>query len=59
MTMTKALRERIDFIEHAIDEREVLSFEYQDEKGKTTSRAVEPLGLWFWGKVWTLVACAR
>ena len=29
---------------------------YCDETGRETRRAIRPLGLWFWGKVWTLVA---
>lgn len=55
MQMTEQQRECIDFTEQAIEAREVLAFEYQDEKGAATSRSVFPLGLWFWGKVWTLV----
>jgi predicted DNA-binding transcriptional regulator YafY len=27
-----------------------------DAEGAKTERPVRPLGLWFWGKVWTLVA---
>ena len=29
---------------------------YRDETGAETRRTVRPLGLVFWGKVWTLVA---
>ena len=36
--------------------RDVLRFAYSDEAGRATARDVRPLGLWFWGKVWTLVA---
>ena len=56
MEMTEALRTRLDFLEAAIETRDVLKFAYHDEKGAATERAVEPLGLWFWGKKWTLVA---
>jgi len=56
MGMTEAVRGLIDFSEAAIDQRDVLSFDYCDEKGAKTTRSVHPLGLWFWGKVWTLVA---
>jgi predicted DNA-binding transcriptional regulator YafY len=49
-------RIRIDRIERAVEARDALVIEYRDEKGAQTRRAVRPLGLWFWGKVWTLVA---
>src|SRR5690606_24060582 len=51
-----ASRRSIDLLERAIDEREVLRLAYTDEAGQTSARDVRPLGLWFWGKVWTLVA---
>ena len=54
--LTEADRLRIDLIEKAIDSRAVLAVDYLDEKGDATHRQVRPLGLWFWGKVWTLVA---
>jgi predicted DNA-binding transcriptional regulator YafY len=28
---------------------------YEDEAGQSTERVVRPLGVWFWGKVWTAV----
>ena len=48
-------RESIDAIERAIEARAVLTLDYRDEAGRGTMRDVRPLGLWFWGKVWTLV----
>lgn len=48
-------RELIDRCEHAIEAREILTLGYGDEDGSTTRRDVHPLGLWFWGKTWTLV----
>lgn len=48
-------RELIDRCEHAIEAREILTLDYSDGHGSTTKRGVHPLGLWFWGKVWTLV----
>jgi predicted DNA-binding transcriptional regulator YafY len=48
-------RELIDRCEHAIEGREIVALDYCDEDGATTRRTVQPLGLWFWGKVWTLV----
>ena len=50
------VRELIDVIERAIEAREILGFGYADQHGARTDRRVHPLGLWYWGKVWTLVA---
>ena len=55
MGLAGQARELIDRCEHAIDAREIVALDYSDEDGSTTNRYVQPLGLWFWGKVWTLV----
>ncbi|MBN7757149.1 YafY family transcriptional regulator [Nitratireductor aquimarinus] len=49
-------RQTIDALERAVETRDVLALDYRDEAGRTSERDVRPLGLWFWGKVWTLVA---
>jgi predicted DNA-binding transcriptional regulator YafY len=54
--VSDAAREAIDLIERAIEKRSVLTLDYRDELGRSTIRDVRPLGLWFWGKVWTLIA---
>jgi len=54
--MTPDVRERIDRLEEAADLRKRLSLSYLDANDARTERTVRPLGLWFWGKVWTLVA---
>lgn len=54
--MTPELQQRLDFIEHAVEGRQILSVGYTDQHGIATDRRLHPLGLWFWGKVWTLVA---
>jgi predicted DNA-binding transcriptional regulator YafY len=54
--MTDELRSRIDQLEKAVDEKILLILTYSDAEGAKTERPVRPLGLWFWGKVWTLVA---
>src|SRR3954452_2786478 len=54
--VSDAAREAIDLIERAIEKRQVLTVNYSDEAGRSTARDIRPLGLWFWGKVWTLVA---
>lgn len=56
MEMSDELRQRLDHLEAAIDRRDVLAFDYRDEKDLRSRRSVHPLGLCFWGKVWTLVA---
>ncbi len=54
--ISDADRAALDQLERAIETRNVLSFRYSDETGRGTERDVRPLGLWFWGKVWTLIA---
>ena len=54
--VSDADRTAIDVIERAVEARELLTVDYQDEQGQPSRREVRPLGLWFWGKVWTL-AC--
>ena len=54
--MSDDLRNRIDALEAAVEARERLVLAYRDAEGCQTARTVRPLGLWFWGKVWTLVA---
>jgi len=54
--MTQQVRAHIDFLEAAADTRKRLSIAYRDVKGDASTRVIRPLGLWFWGKVWTLVA---
>lgn len=56
MGISEDTRAAIDLCEAAIDAREILALAYEDEKGTATERTVQPLGLWFWGKTWTLVA---
>lgn len=54
--MSQALRLAIDQVEEAAEKNRRLTFSYEDTEGTSTTRTVRPLGLWFWGKVWTLVA---
>lgn len=46
----------LDNLRRAIGEQRVVRFEYRREDGQVSSRSCHPLGLHFWGKVWTLVA---
>ena len=50
---TRAL---IDQLEAASDQRTRIRMAYCDAFGSATDRIVRPLGLGFWGKVWTLLA---
>lgn len=54
--MTPVVRARIDELEQAAADRRRLKLSYSDAETRQTERIVRPLGLWFWGKVWTLVA---
>ncbi len=55
-TMTDDIRRLIDQLEQAAEDRIRVVLDYMDANGAVTQRQVRPLGLWFWGKVWTLVA---
>ncbi|MGN6583979.1 MAG: helix-turn-helix transcriptional regulator [Rhizobiaceae bacterium] len=54
--ISDSARRSVDLAERAIEAREILRLNYRDEAGRPSEREVRPLGLWFWGKVWTLVA---
>ncbi|HET7176958.1 MAG TPA: YafY family protein [Gammaproteobacteria bacterium] len=47
---------QLDTLRGAINKRQVLEIGYIKEDGQTSERSVRPLGLFFWGKVWTLAA---
>ena len=49
-------RKRLDVLEAAVESKTRLTVSYTTEDGTPSTRAIRPLGLWFWGKVWTLVA---
>jgi len=46
----------LDEIREAINARVVIEIEYTSLKQQTSTREVKPLGLFFWGKLWTLAA---
>ena len=54
--MPDELRALLDRVETAVNGPQRLSIDYADAEGKPTRRNIRPLGLWFWGKVWTLIA---
>ena len=49
-------RVKLDRLEAAANDQMRLDIAYRTEDGLETERVVRPLGIWFWGKVWTLVA---
>lgn len=55
MMVTNDQRHVLDQLRQAIGETRVLRFDYAREDGERSSRCCHPLGLYFWGKVWTLV----
>ena len=48
--------ERLDALRRAIAEQAFADLDYKDAAGEITRRRVRPLGLYFWGDVWTLAA---
>jgi predicted DNA-binding transcriptional regulator YafY len=48
-------RDHLDRFEAASESQTRLDMTYEDEQGRPTARVVRPLGVWFWGKVWTAV----
>ncbi|SPH16667.1 hypothetical protein DEA8626_00178 [Defluviimonas aquaemixtae] len=54
--LSDADRAMVDRLDAATDARSRLTLDYRDAEGALTHRTVRPLGLWFWGKVWTLIA---
>ena len=56
MGLDDATRALIDRLEAASEARERMRLAYRDAEGTQTDRVVRPLGLGFWGKVWTLLA---
>jgi predicted DNA-binding transcriptional regulator YafY len=43
-------------LRQAVNQRRLSFIEYQDEEGAASARRVRPLGLFFWGRAWTLAA---
>lgn len=45
----------LDLCRKAIDEKRLLRMQYCRADGETSRRRIRPLGLYFWGSIWTLV----
>lgn len=50
----ETIKESLKSMRYAIDHKIKISFFYRSEQEHQTSRTVWPLGLEYWGKVWTL-----
>lgn len=48
-------RDRLDLLNNAIVELGELELTYMDVNNNPSSRTIRPLGLFYWGKTWTLV----
>lgn len=55
-TISSEIKVLIDRLDQDIDDKRRVQIEYEDLQNQKTGRIVWPLGLWFWGKVWTLVS---
>lgn len=53
---SKELGERLDTVREAINSRYMIDIRYQRADGEYSTRRLWPLGLVFWGNVWTLAA---
>lgn len=47
--------EQLRTVRHAIKAKTKIQIDYTREDGQRSNRIVHPLGLFYWGKVWTLV----
>ncbi len=47
---------RLDDIREAINAKKIIQIKYISLKKETSTRELKPLGLFFWGKIWTLAA---
>jgi predicted DNA-binding transcriptional regulator YafY len=54
--LPQALRRKLDMLHQAALDQRVIAMDYVREDGEASNRRARPLGLYFWGGVWTLVA---
>jgi len=57
--MPGEVKSRFDELNQAIIERSVLAVSYKTVEGEASRREIEPLGLYYWGRTWTLAAWCR
>ena len=51
--------EMLEQVRQALNERMTMRIQYQRADGEVSKRLVDPLGLFFWGGAWTLVAWCK
>jgi predicted DNA-binding transcriptional regulator YafY len=56
MRQSDAVRRHLDRLHAAIEAGQRVALDYVADDGARTERCVRPLGLFFWGGVWTLAA---
>lgn len=56
MPSASAMAGELTALRRAIGERRFVHFKYRREDGEESERDARPLGLYFWGKKWTLAA---
>ncbi len=49
-------KRHLALLRRAVSQRRKVRYDYVREDGQRSSRTVQPLGLFYWGKIWTLVA---
>ena len=54
--MDERMRAAMPALRQALCERRRIQLEYRKENGEDSQRILRPLGLFYWGKSWTLVA---
>lgn len=57
--MPETLKELFDSINNAILTGAVLAITYRNPEGEMSEREIEPLGLYYWGRTWTLASWCR
>jgi predicted DNA-binding transcriptional regulator YafY len=53
---TRASATHMSVVREALTAKRRLRIAYQDQEAKASERTIRPLGLFFWGKVWTVAA---
>lgn len=51
-----SVSDELEVLRTAIQQQRKVHFDYRREDNQKSDRTVHPLGLFYWGKVWTLVA---
>ena len=54
--MKNEIRQRLDQLNEAIEHKLLIEITYADAQQTQTTRTLQPLSLYYWGKTWTLVA---